>query len=143
RGIGADGPQQGVRAVVGFGLHVVDARALVRHRGARSQRRAGALLDPLQPPSVQHRGGSGLGRPADDRGDQAPAGDVATLRIGQGRRGPEVDPVEGRVTGETRSWLTATRSSITTTTRATSGPSPRTRRAWGRGSWARPSAATS
>ena len=97
--IGADGAQQGERALVGLGLHVVDAGAVLRHRRARGERRARALLDPVQPAPVHHRGGNRARRRADDRGDQAAAGDVAALRAGERGRGFEVHPLEGRVRG--------------------------------------------
>ena len=42
------------RGVVGLGLHVGDARAVVRAAGARRRRRAGAHLDPLRPRPLQH-----------------------------------------------------------------------------------------
>ena len=61
--VGADGAQQGGRAVLGLGLHLVDAGAVVRHRGARGGRRARPLLDPVRPAPVHHRGGGGLRRP--------------------------------------------------------------------------------
>src|SRR5262249_42957091 len=98
---------------------------------------------------VHHRGGGRLRRQADGGGGASPARDVAAVRAREGRRRPEVDSLEGRVAprhGEearNRPWPIARRSSTTTTTRATSAPSPRRLRAWGPGSWERRSAATS
>src|SRR5881392_414785 len=47
--VGADGAEQGDRAVVRVRVHLVDAGALVRDRGAGRLRGAGPLVDPLQP----------------------------------------------------------------------------------------------
>src|SRR2546422_1712132 len=89
-----------LRAVVGLGVHVGHPRALVRDRGARRELGARPLVDPVQPPPVQHRGGGGVRGRGDDPGGEAAPGDVAALRAGERRRGPEVHPVEGRVRGD-------------------------------------------
>jgi len=93
--VGPHGSQQGDRALLGLGLHVLDARAVVRHRGARRERRAGALLHPVQPAPLQHRGGDRLRRTADTRGREAVARDVAPVRAREGRRRHQVHSMEG------------------------------------------------
>src|SRR5947207_1655150 len=64
-------------------------------RQGRRLRGAGALLDPLQPPSLHHGGGGRVRRAADDRGHQAAARDVAALRAREGRRRYQDHQVEG------------------------------------------------
>src|SRR5438445_242961 len=67
--------------------------------GGGRERRARPLVDPLQLAPIHHRRGSRARRRADDRRGQALARDVSALRAGQGRRGPEVHPMEGRLRG--------------------------------------------
>jgi cysteine desulfurase len=67
---------------------------------------------------------------------------VAALRAGERRR-RFVHHAVGSPLNEGEKWLTRTRSSTTTKTPATSGRCPRKIPTWARGSWARPSAATS
>ena len=86
--VAADGAQ-GHRGVVGLGLHLGDARAVVRAEGARRRRRPGAHLDPLRPRPLQHRGGGRLRRRARGARGAAPARDVAALRDGEGRHRPQ------------------------------------------------------
>ena len=150
RRVGADGAQQGSRPVVGLGLHVGDARAVLRHLRARRRRRAGPLLDPLRSPPVQHGGrGRVRGRSARSRWC---CGCARCRRCTSWRRKAWIF---GRSTGRRNSGApgAARRQSdhgiqrqgdrSLHRTRATSGPSPRTRRAWARGWSAHPSAATS
>src|SRR5438477_653728 len=120
---------------------LIDPGAALRNRRAGRERRAGPFVDPVQPPPIHHRGRGRARRRADGRGRQAPARHVAAVRAGERRRGSEVHSLEGRVRG-VAPWRIARRSSTITTTRGTSGPSPRTRRGWGRGSSERRNAAT-
>ena len=77
----------------GLRLHVGQPRAVLRAEGAGRGRRPGALVDPVRPRPLDHRGGSGLRRrEADER--RAPAArDVAALRDGERRRRPVDDAV--------------------------------------------------
>ena len=56
RGRGDADGAQGRRGVVGLGLHVGVAGAVLRAARARRRRGAGAHVDPLRPRPVQHRG---------------------------------------------------------------------------------------
>ncbi len=69
RGRIADHGDQGNRGVVGIGVHVGLARAVVRAACARPQRRARAQLDPVHDRPLHHRGRRRLhDRPAEAQG---------------------------------------------------------------------------
>ena len=98
------------------------------------RRRPRALVDPLRPRPVQHRGRGRLRRRQGHERRQAAARDVAALRDGAGRRGPRRRRIDewqrrlraGGTGGQGRAgWRTPRRSSITTTTRATSASLPK------------------
>ena len=97
RRVRPDGAQQGSGPVVGVGLHVGNARALVRHLRARRRRRARPLVDPLRPPPVQHGGRGRVRGAAHGRGGPAAARDVAAVRAGERRRGSSIDQLEGGI----------------------------------------------
>ena len=130
RGRVADHGDQGHRGVVGLGLHVGVARAVLRAARAGPQRRARAQLDPLHHRPLHDRGGDRLrDRPRSS---------------GRSRKLRELSPlwemykdgidIEHRSSGprtehagddQETTWHTATKSSITTRTRATSARSTR------------------
>ena len=88
RRVVADGHQR-YRGFERIGVHLGDARTVLRFEGAGRGRRSGAQLDPLRPRPIQHRGGDRLrGRPR-GRNRAASARTVAALRNGERRRGPE------------------------------------------------------
>ena len=87
-GESADHGDQGHRGVVGLGVHVGVARAVVRAARARPQRRARAQLDPLHPRPLHDRGRDRLhDRPPQAQGREA-ARAVAAVGNVQGRRRP-------------------------------------------------------
>ena len=83
--VAADGHQRR-GGVVRFGVHVGQPGAVLRAEGAGRGRRSGALVDPVRPRPVEHRGRSGLRRGEADQRRPPAARDVAALRDGEGRR---------------------------------------------------------
>src|SRR6185312_11760582 len=133
--------------VVGLGLHVSLARAVLRAARGGRRGRDGAHLDPVRPGPLQHRGRGRLRDQVGGGQGQQAAGALAPVRDGSAGDRPEEHHL-GRSLNErfciegTTSWRTAKKSSSTTRTRATWGASTRTTRAWAPAWWARPPAAT-
>ena len=146
RGRGADDGDQGRRGVVGLGLHVGVARAVVRAARARRRRGAGAHVDPLRPRPLQHRGRGRLRRRSTVVDKVKKLRELSPLyEMAQGGHRSEEHHLGRSLSdkGEQQSWRTAKRSSSTTRTRATSAASTRTTRTSAPAWSARPRAATS
>src|SRR5262249_3520081 len=150
-GRGADDGYQGAGGLVGLRLHLGLAGALLCAAGVGRRGGTGAYLAPHRPRPLHHRAGRGLRRRAYRAGREPAARDEPALGDGAGRYRHQVDRMGGtlippgvRPWGSVqaiasgirgvRAWPIATSCWITTTTRATSARSARTRtasaRAW-------------
>ena len=93
RRVSADGYQR-YRRQLGLGVHLGDARAVVRHSRAGHRRRTRAQLDSFRAGPFQHAGRSRLRDGPRQQGSEAAARNVAAVRDGERRNRSQVGQLE-------------------------------------------------